>query len=133
MNLGADTPTACGPGGSLVTDSLTGFSSIITVDPRGRPMRRIPPLSPGTGSDARAAGVALVESPAPADVAGGVGTGGGTATAVRRALSAASFGVRAAVVSRSAVVSERAAAAVESAAAAESAAAPIPGANPCDL
>src|SRR4051794_18739577 len=44
--------SACGPGGSLVSASVTAFSSIMTVEPRGSPIKRIPPLSTGPTTSA---------------------------------------------------------------------------------
>src|SRR5690348_9195051 len=84
----------------------------MTVDPRGRPTTRMPPLSPDVAADAALSGLGGVGGAA--GVGAGVADGGGVVLrrpgdAAGRAgalLSAARSGVRAAVVSRSEAVSE---------------------------
>src|SRR5215217_5983754 len=65
--------SACGPGGSLVTAWVTGCSSIITVEPRGRPISRTPPLSigPTTSAEAGPRAGALLGEESVDGVAGG--------------------------------------------------------------
>ena len=101
MNRGADTPTACGPGVSLVMGSLTGFSSIMTVEPRGSPTTRMPPLSPVTGAGVLALSGARVGSGG----RGGAGAGIGAGAEADGVVSPFGAGVLAAVVSRKGVVS----------------------------
>jgi hypothetical protein len=133
LNLGAETPTACGPGSKRVTVSLTGLSSIMTVEPFGNPTTRMPPLSPDTTVPGASA-PELSDTLDSLDL-GGVGVDGdeGGADGAGGGVDAVGFtaagdppprkdGVLAAVVSRSAVVSV--------ATPAESSDTPGPGAKP---
>ena len=54
--------SACGPGASRVNAWVTGCSSIMTVDPRGRPISRTPPLSSGPTTSGVVEPVAVDES-----------------------------------------------------------------------
>src|SRR5262245_63593389 len=68
----------CRPAGSRVSGSVTGCSSIRTLDPRGRFVTRMPPLSAGAagGTAGRAALSALGERGAGVpDTADGSGLG----------------------------------------------------------
>ena len=56
MKRGAETASTCWPTGHRVMASEIGISSIMTVEPRGRPETRTLPLSAGTRAGGRVAG-----------------------------------------------------------------------------
>ena len=74
VKRGAEMASVCGPGVRRVTGSSTERSSIMTVEPRGRPTRWTAPESPVPAS-ADSLPRERAESPAGRGGAGGVGVG----------------------------------------------------------
>jgi hypothetical protein len=94
LNRGAEIASACGPGASRVSGSVTWRSSISTAEPRGRPTSRTPPLSTAAGELA-----AALSTGASAGAGRGAGAGAGTAGAGSAARAVSGGGTGAATLS----------------------------------